>query len=60
MWEESVRWGPDGQNDRKFAVNLGYSKKSGRLIESFYPMDGRMKLDTPELRELLREAGYFV
>jgi hypothetical protein len=45
-----------GRPDRQFGVRYSRNKHFG----IFVPIDGVMKPDTPEVRELLRRAGYFV
>jgi len=47
---------PDGTMDRCFDVLIDRIKK----VDTFVPTDGVMKPDTPEVRELLRLAGYFL
>ncbi|KAH9949473.1 hypothetical protein B0H21DRAFT_114251 [Amylocystis lapponica] len=42
--------------EQSFYVRYGRNKKS----DLFRPYDGNIKPDTPEVRELLRKAGYFV
>jgi hypothetical protein len=58
--EEGYRYLPHIDAPLSMDCKFGVRHSRNKHTETFVPMDGVMKPDTPQVRELLRQAGYFV